>query len=86
MSDLPGFNVSYTASTPREAQEVCAGVTDIMLRENLRDRAQVAQSTTEFLTRQVEEAKRALDTLDSQIGRLQSRNMWASSPTIKTAT
>ena len=72
MSDLPGFNVSYTASTPREAQEVCAGVTDIMLRENLRDRAQVAQSTTEFLTRQVEEAKRALDALDSPNGRLQA--------------
>jgi polysaccharide chain length determinant protein (PEP-CTERM system associated) len=67
MSDLPGFNVSYTASTPREAQEVCAGVTDIMLRENLKDRAQVAESTTEFLTRQVDEAKHALDGLDSQM-------------------
>jgi len=66
-SDLPGFNVSYTASNPREAQEVCAGVTDIMLQENLKDRAQVAQGTTEFLVRQVEEAKGTLDALDSQM-------------------
>jgi polysaccharide chain length determinant protein (PEP-CTERM system associated) len=67
MGDLPGFNVSYTASNPREAQEVCAGVTDIMLQENLKDRAQVAQSTTEFLGRQVEEAKRTIDALDGQL-------------------
>ena len=73
LSDLPGFNVSYTASTPREAQEVCAGVTDIMLRENLRDRAQVAESTTEFLTRQVDEAKRTLDGLDSQMAAFKQR-------------
>jgi polysaccharide chain length determinant protein (PEP-CTERM system associated) len=66
-SSLPGFNVNYTASNPHEAQEVCAGVTDIMLQENLRDRAQVAQSTTEFLMRQVEEAKRTLDELDNQM-------------------
>jgi polysaccharide chain length determinant protein (PEP-CTERM system associated) len=65
--DLPGFNLSYTASSPLEAQEVCTGVTDIMLQENLKDRAQVAQSTTEFLGRQVEEAKRTLDALDGQL-------------------
>jgi len=72
-SDLLGFNVSYTASNPHEAQEVCAGVTDIMLQENLKDRAQVAQSTTEFLGRQVEEAKHTLDTLDSQLADFKKR-------------
>ena len=66
-SELPGFSVGYTSSTPREAQEVCAGLTDIMLNVNFKDRAQVAQSTTEFLARQVEEAKRTLDGLDSQL-------------------
>jgi protein tyrosine kinase modulator len=66
-SDLPGFNVSFTSSSPKEAQDVCAGLTDIMLNVNFKDRAQVAQSTTEFLGRQVEEAKRTLDTLDSQL-------------------
>ncbi len=66
-SDVPGFNVSYTSDNPRQAQEVCAGLTDIMLNQNFKDRAQVAQSTTEFLARQVEEAKRTLDGLDSQL-------------------
>ncbi|HKR95648.1 MAG TPA: Wzz/FepE/Etk N-terminal domain-containing protein, partial [Candidatus Angelobacter sp.] len=35
---VPGFNLDYTAGNPREAQAICAGVTDIMLQENLRDR------------------------------------------------
>ena len=72
-TNLPGFNVIYTASNPREAQEVCAGLTDIMLQENLKDRAQVAESTTDFLARQVEEAKRTLDTLDSQMADFKKR-------------
>ena len=46
---VPGFNLDYTASNPREAQAVCAGITDIMLQENLRDREQVAQNNTDFL-------------------------------------
>src|SRR5947209_4569087 len=64
---VPGFNVNFTASTRGEAQAVCAGITDIMLQENLKDRAQVAQSTTDFLGRQVEDAKRNLDDLDSKL-------------------
>ena len=65
--DVPGFNVEYTASNPREAQELCAGLTDIILKENINDRTQVAQSTTDFLGRQVDDAKRNLDDLDSRI-------------------
>jgi polysaccharide chain length determinant protein (PEP-CTERM system associated) len=71
--DLPGFQVSYTASNPRQAQEICAGLTDIMLNVNLKDRAQSAQSTTEFLGRQVQEAKATLDSLDSQLATFKAR-------------
>src|SRR5439155_9793317 len=35
---VPGFNVDYTASNAREAQAVCAGLTEIILQQNLRDR------------------------------------------------
>ncbi len=35
--------------------------------ENLKDRAQLAQNTTDFLGRQVEDAKRSLDDLDSKL-------------------
>ena len=65
--DTPGFTVSYVASNPREAQEICAGLTDIILKENITNRTQVAQSTTDFLSRQLEDAKRNLDDLDSKL-------------------
>jgi uncharacterized protein involved in exopolysaccharide biosynthesis len=71
--DVPGFNVLYTARNAQEARDVCAGVTDIMLQENLEDRIKGATSTNQFLVRQVEEAKRSLDTLDSQYAAFKQR-------------
>jgi polysaccharide chain length determinant protein (PEP-CTERM system associated) len=72
-NDLPGFNVSYTGGSPRQAQEICAGLTDIMLNVNFKDRAESAQSTTEFLGRQVEDAKNKLDSLDSQMAAFKAK-------------
>ena len=66
-NDVPGFTVNYTARSPREAQEVCDAVTSLMIEENLKSREQVAQSTTEFLTRQLEEKKKDLDEQDSKL-------------------
>lgn len=59
--DVPGFVLNYTANNPHEAQALCAGLSDIMLQENLKDRANTARSTSDFLARQVEEDKRKLD-------------------------
>ncbi len=70
---VPGFNVSYTSNNPRLAQEICAGLTDIMLNVNFKDRAQAAQGTTEFLGRQVQEAKATLDAQDSQLAAFKAR-------------
>jgi polysaccharide chain length determinant protein (PEP-CTERM system associated) len=73
--EVPGFNVTFMASSPREAQAVCAGVTDIMLQENLKDRAAVAQNTTDFLSRQLEDSKRSLDDLDSKLANFKKQYM-----------
>jgi uncharacterized protein involved in exopolysaccharide biosynthesis len=72
---VPGFNLDYTASDPHEAQAVCAGVTDIMLQENLRDREQVAQNTTDFLSRQVDDAKSNLNDLDAKLAAFKRQYM-----------
>ncbi len=71
--EVPGFKVNFTASNPHMAQSVCAGITNIMLRENLKDRAQVAQNTTDFLGRQVEDARRNLNDLDSKLADFKKR-------------
>jgi uncharacterized protein involved in exopolysaccharide biosynthesis len=72
---VPGFNLQYTASNPREAQAICAGIADIMLQENLRDREQVAQNTTDFLSRQVDDAKGNLNDLDAKLAAFKRQYM-----------
>ena len=66
-NDVPGFYVNFTASDPRQAQQICDALTSMLLEENLKTREQVAQSTTDFLTRQLADAKRNLDGLDSKL-------------------
>jgi polysaccharide chain length determinant protein (PEP-CTERM system associated) len=66
-TDFPGFILSYTAPRPREAQQVCSELTSMLLEENLKTREQVAQGTTDFLSRQLEEAKKSLDEQDSKL-------------------
>src|SRR6202171_1374896 len=64
---VPGFIVEYTDSNAARAQKICNAMTSLILDENLRTRAEVAQGTTEFLGRQLEEAKRAIDEQDSKL-------------------
>lgn len=66
-SDVPGFTVNYTADNPKTAQQICGELTSMMLEQNLQAREQVAQSTTDFLARQVEEAKQHLDDQDAKL-------------------
>lgn len=63
---VPGFNVSYTDSDAKRAQQICSGVTSLILTENSKSRAETAKDTTDFLSRQVEDAKRALDEQDGK--------------------
>ena len=66
-STVPGFYVNFTASNPKEAQDVCSGLTSMLLEENLKLREGVAQNTTAFLSRQLEQAKRDIDDQDSKL-------------------
>lgn len=71
--ELPGFSVSFTASSPRIAQQVCTELTSMFMEENLRLREQRAAGTTEFLAKQVEEAKRKLDEQDGKLAEFKRR-------------
>jgi uncharacterized protein involved in exopolysaccharide biosynthesis len=72
---VPGFNVEYTDSNPARAQKICNAMTSLIVDENLRSRASVAQGTTEFLSRQVEDAKRALDEQDAKLATFKKQYM-----------
>jgi len=74
-SDVPGFTVNYIADNPKMAQRICAELTSMLLEQNLQAREQVAQSTTDFLARQVEEAKRNLDEQDAKLAEFKKSYM-----------
>ena len=74
-SDVPGFYVQYTANNPREAQQICGALTSMMLEENLKAREQVAQSTNDFLSHQIEEAKRDLNDQDRKLAEFKKQYM-----------
>jgi uncharacterized protein involved in exopolysaccharide biosynthesis len=66
-SDIPGFTVSFTGANPRDAQLICSELTSLLLTENINNREQVAQSTTDFLAQQVDDGKKALDDQDAKL-------------------
>ena len=72
---LPGFNVNYTDSDATRAQKICNAMTSLIVDENLRSRAEVSQSTTDFLSRQVEDAKRAIDDQDAKLAAFKKQYM-----------
>ena len=72
---VPGFNVNFIDSNPGRAQKICNAMTSLIVDENLRSRAEVAQGTTEFLGRQVEDAKRAIDEQDSKLANFKKQYM-----------
>jgi uncharacterized protein involved in exopolysaccharide biosynthesis len=73
--DVAGFYMEYTSDNPRETQQVCAEVTSMLLAENLEMRQQTAQSTTDFLQRQLEEAKQNLDEIDQKMSEFKKQHL-----------
>lgn len=66
-SPVPGFNVNYTASNPREAQQICNELTNLMVTENLKSIQAAASGTSDVLNRSLQDAKGRLDDLDSKL-------------------
>lgn len=74
-TDVPGFYVNYSADNPRLAQQICTELTSMLLEENLKAREQVAQSTTDFLAHQVDQAKHDLDEQDKKLAAFKKQYM-----------
>ena len=74
-SDLPGFYVQFTGDNPHYAQMVCSELTSMLLEENLKLREGVAQGTTEFVTEQLDSAKKNLDDLDGKLAAFKRQYM-----------
>jgi polysaccharide chain length determinant protein (PEP-CTERM system associated) len=66
-SSVPGFYVNFTTANPRDAQDICNDLTSAMLTEFQNSREQLATGATEFISRQLDEAKRNLDDQDAKL-------------------
>lgn len=62
----PGFSISFTSGNRNEAQRICAELTSSFLTEDIKSRERSAASTTDFLSRQLDEARNNLDEQDKK--------------------
>jgi len=58
--ELSAFKISYSAGTPSLAQRVTQELSSLFIEENLRNRQQLSEDTTEFLENQLTEARKSL--------------------------
>jgi protein tyrosine kinase modulator len=74
-NSVPGFYVNYTASTAKDAKDVCTELTSMLLEEDLKSRQDATQGTTFFLTKQVEDAQQNLDDMDKKLAAFKNQHM-----------
>ncbi len=72
-AELPGFNVDVTLGEARLAQQICKEITSMFMEQNLHLRQQQAEDTTQFLAKQLDDAKAKLDEQDAKLAAFQSR-------------
>jgi polysaccharide chain length determinant protein (PEP-CTERM system associated) len=70
---LRGFYVAVDADNPATAEQVCSRVLSMFMDENLNARSKRAEDTTQFLTGQLNDAKRRLDENDSRLADFKTR-------------
>lgn len=69
----PGFTITVILNQPRLAQQVCAEIAAMFLSENLKSREESAEGTTQFLEKQLADAKRDLDEQDAKLAAFQTQ-------------
>jgi polysaccharide chain length determinant protein (PEP-CTERM system associated) len=70
--ELPGFSVDVTMGDARLAQKICTEITSMFVDQSLRLRQLQAEDTTQFLAKQLEEAKVKLEDQDAKLAAFQS--------------
>jgi len=74
---LPGFTIDVIAGHPQLAQQICTEITSMFLQQNVIISERKAEDTTDFINRQLQEAKAKLDDQDAKLADFQRRYMGA---------
>jgi polysaccharide chain length determinant protein (PEP-CTERM system associated) len=70
---LPGFTIDVIAGKPQLAQQICTEITSMFLQQNVVISERKAEDTTDFIDRQLQEAKAKLDDQDAKLAEFQRR-------------
>ncbi len=66
-SQVQGFSISVAFDDPHLAQQICSTITSMFMEENLKLRQELSEQTTDFLSKQLDDAKATLDGQDSKL-------------------
>jgi polysaccharide chain length determinant protein (PEP-CTERM system associated) len=72
-----GFNIDVTLNQAGLAQQVCTEIASMFMDQNLRLRQQQAEDTTQFLRKQLDDAKGKLDEEDAKLATFQNQYVGA---------
>jgi polysaccharide chain length determinant protein (PEP-CTERM system associated) len=64
---LPGFTVGVTFDDPQTAQRICSEITTMFMEQNAKYMDDKSNSTTQFVSQQLVEAKRRLDDQEAKL-------------------
>jgi len=63
----PGFHMSVTFDKPKGAQQICTEITSLFMEQNAQRRMERTQKTTQFMGKELLEAKAKLDEQDEKL-------------------
>ena len=72
--DISSFTISYEARDPRLAQEVTSELTELFINENLKVRQEESEGTTDFLEKQLEDARQSLSEQEAKVQEFESQH------------
>jgi polysaccharide chain length determinant protein (PEP-CTERM system associated) len=72
--DITSFTISYSADDPHLAQQVTAELTGLFISENLKMRQQLSEGTTDFLEKQLEDARQSLSEQEAKVRQFESQH------------
>ncbi len=72
--DISSFTISYEARDPRLAQTVTTELTELFINDNLKVRQEESEGTTDFLEKQLEDARQSLAEQEAKVQAFESQH------------
>ena len=71
--DVNAFRISYSARNPQLAQQVASQLTSLFIAENLRAQQEQSETTTEFLSKELDQARTSLAEQETKVREFKAR-------------